>query len=145
MIAAGSFLEHANVFGNHYGTSRTQVEQRLAEGKHVILEIDWQGARQVRASWPDSASIFILPPSRGELERRLRSRATDADDVIARRLKDAAVEISHCEEFDYTVINDQFSDALQSLQRILRGKGEQFRTDRPEIKPLLRSLLAPGG
>ncbi|HEX6928575.1 MAG TPA: guanylate kinase [Gammaproteobacteria bacterium] len=142
MAAAGEFLEHARVFDNYYGTSREQVEDRLAAGKHVILEIDWQGAAQVRSSWPGCESIFILPPSRSELERRLRGRGTDSDEIIARRLRDAVAEMSHWEEFDYVVINDDFSTALDQLRHILRGKGGQSRADRAEVRPLVRALLA---
>ncbi|HEX7046157.1 MAG TPA: guanylate kinase [Gammaproteobacteria bacterium] len=142
MIAAGKFIEHARVFDNYYGTAREQVEERLAAGKHVILEIDWQGAAQVRAAWPDCESVFILPPSRAELERRLRGRGTDADEVIARRLRDAVEDMSHWNEFRYVVINDDFSAALDQLRHILRGKGGQSRSDRAEVRPLLRSLLA---
>ena len=142
MIAAGKFLEYAQVFDNYYGTAREQVEERLAAGRHVILEIDWQGAKQVREAWPGCESIFILPPSRAELERRLRGRGTDADEVIARRLRDAVDEMSHWNEFRYVVINDEFSTALNQLKGILRGKGEQNRADRAELGPLVRSLLA---
>ncbi|HEX6929993.1 MAG TPA: guanylate kinase, partial [Gammaproteobacteria bacterium] len=124
MIGAGEFLEYAQVFDNYYGTSRAQVEEKLAGGRHVILEIDWQGARQVRAAWPACESIFILPPSRGELERRLRDRGTDSDEVIARRLRDAVADMSHWEEFRYAVVNDEFAAALDQLKRIVKGKGE---------------------
>ena len=144
MVAAGEFLEHAQVFDNYYGTSRRQVEEKLHAGQHVILEIDWQGAAQVRAAWPDCESIFILPPSRPELERRLRGRGTDSEEVIARRLRDAVEEMSHWNEFRYVVINDQFSAALGQLRHILRGRGEQSRADRSELRPLIRSLLAQG-
>ena len=142
MIEAGEFLEHARVFDNFYGTSREQIERKLAAGKHVILEIDWQGAQQVREAWPEAVSIFILPPSRAELERRLRTRATDTDEVIERRLRDAVDEMSHWDEFEFVVVNDKFSHALKELQRILRGKGEQSRVGRAELQPLIRSLLA---
>jgi len=142
MVAAGEFLEHARVFDNYYGTSREQVEKKLREGRHVILEIDWQGAQQVRAAWPHCESIFILPPSRAELERRLRGRGTDSDEVIARRLSDAVAEMSHWNEFRYVVINDEFAAALGQLKRILRSKGEQNHADRAELRPLIRSLLA---
>lgn len=142
MVAAGAFLEHARVFDNYYGTSREQVETKLGEGLHVILEIDWQGAQQVRAAWPECESIFILPPSRPELERRLRGRGTDSDAVIARRLRDAVEDMSHWNEFRYVVINDEFHAALGQLKRILRGKGEQNASDRSELRPQIRSLLA---
>lgn len=142
MIAAGRFLEYAQVFDNYYGTAREQVEEKLGQGKHVILEIDWQGAAQVRTAWPECESIFVLPPSRSELERRLRGRGTDTDEVIARRLRDAVAEMSHWEEFRYVVINDDFAAALDQLKRILRGKGEQNLADRTEVRPLVRALLA---
>lgn len=144
MVEAGEFLESARVFDNQYGTARSQVEAKLAAGRHVILEIDWQGAQQVRGAWPDCESVFILPPSRAELERRLRGRGTDSDEVIARRLRDAVAEMSHWEEFRYVVINDDFSAALGQLKAILRGRGEPSRSDRPELRPLVRALLAQG-
>ncbi|NGX17454.1 guanylate kinase [Wenzhouxiangella sp. XN24] len=142
MIAAGAFLEHARVFDHFYGTSRAQVESLLGEGYGVVLEIDWQGARQVRAAMPDSVGIFILPPSRAELERRLRSRGTDSEDVIRRRLADAATDISHWSEFRYAVVNDEFPAALQALLDIVGGKGEASRADRPELAPLAEALQA---
>jgi guanylate kinase len=144
MAAERRFLEHAQVFDNHYGTSREQVEKRLAEGRHVILEIDWQGARQVREAWPGCESIFILPPSRAELERRLRGRGTDSDEVIARRLRDAVEDMSHWNEFRYVVVNDDFAAALNQLLRIFRGDTAAVRAERPELAPLVRSLLMPG-
>ncbi len=140
--AAGAFLESAQVFDNYYGTGRDQVGALLASGRDVLLEIDWQGARQVRAAQPDCISIFILPPSRAELERRLRSRLTDSDEVIARRLRDAASDMSHCPEFDYAVVNDQFETALAQLQDIIGGRGAALRSDRPELAPLLAQLVA---
>ena len=109
MIEAGDFLEHARVFDNFYGTSRQQVERSLASGQSLILEIDWQGAAQIRQAMPECVSIFILPPSRQELERRLRGRGTDSDEVIARRLSDAASDMEHWTEFDYVIVNDAFS------------------------------------
>ena len=142
MIAADAFLEHAQVFDNYYGTSRAQVEGLLAEGHGVVLEIDWQGARQVRAAMPESVGIFILPPSRAELERRLRGRATDSEAVIRRRLADAAADMSHWSEFQYVVVNDDFATALQALSDIVRGQGIANRADRPELPPLVSALLA---
>src|SRR5690606_30034643 len=120
MVAAGEFLEHARVFGNLYGTSRTQVEEMLAAGTDVVLEIDWQGGRQVRQAMPDSISIFILPPSRDELERRLRSRNQDSDSVIAQRMQEAVNEMSRFREYDYLIVNDTFDDALTDLKAIVR-------------------------
>jgi guanylate kinase len=121
MVADGGFLEHATVFDNSYGTSRAQVEQSLAAGQDLILEIDWQGAAQIRAAMPECVSIFILPPSRDELERRLRGRGTDAEDVIRRRLHDAASDMEHWREFDYVVVNNDFEQALGELQEIIAG------------------------
>ncbi len=145
LVAAGAFLEHANVFDNHYGTGREQVAQQLAAGRSVLLEIDWQGARQVRQGMPDCVSVFILPPSRAALEQRLRSRRTDSDEVIARRLRDAATDMSHCPEFDYAVVNDHFETAVAELLSIVDGAGAagpQLAANRPEIKRLLASLVA---
>ena len=122
--ARGELLESALVFDNHYGTSRSQVEDHLANGNHVILEIDWQGAQQVRRSKPDCVTIFILPPSRDELERRLRDRKTDDDTVIERRLDDAFGDMSHWEEFDYVIINDDLHLAVSELESVLEGNGE---------------------
>jgi len=131
------------VFDNFYGTGRAQVQALLAAGRNVLLEIDWQGARQVRTALPGCVSIFILPPSRPELEQRLRSRGTDSDEVIARRLADAATDMSHCTEFDFAVVNDRFEDALAALQAIIAGRGDAFRAGRPALAPLLASLTAP--
>ena len=142
MIADGAFLEHARVFDHFYGTSRAQVESLLGDGFGVVLEIDWQGARQVRAAMPDSVGIFILPPSRTELERRLRSRGTDSEAVIRRRLADAATDISHWSEFDYVVVNDEFPAALQALLDIVGGEGAASRADRPELAELAEALQA---
>jgi guanylate kinase len=142
MIADGAFLEHARVFDNYYGTARAQVASLLAEGRGVVLEIDWQGARQVRAAMPESVGIFILPPSRAELERRLRGRGTDSETVIRRRLADAATDMSHWSDFQFVVVNDDFSTALQALSDIVRGRGEDSRADRPELAPVVAALLA---
>jgi guanylate kinase len=130
------------VFDNFYGTGREQVEQKLAAGLDVVLEIDWQGARQVRAAAPDCVSIFILPPSRDALRQRLIGRKTDSPEVIARRLADAALDMSHCPEFDFAVINDQFDQALGQLDQILDGQGDALAASRPEIRALLPKLLA---
>ncbi len=117
-IADQDFLEHAKVFDNFYGTSRTTVEEQLKKGKDVILEIDWQGAQQVRAVMPKAISIFILPPSLSELKNRLKGRGTDSEEVIARRMADAQSEISHYHEFDYIIINNVFDIALHELHSI---------------------------
>lgn len=140
-IDSGDFLEHAEVFGNFYGTSRTTVQEMLSQGVDVILEIDWQGAAQVRQQIPEAVSIFILPPSREELERRLRGRGTDADEVIARRLGEAVTEMGHYAEFDYLVFNDDFDTALSELRTIvlarrLRG-AVQVTARKAQIEELL--------
>jgi len=142
MVAAGDFLEHAKVFDNYYGTSKRQVQDILDGGENVILEIDWQGAQQVRASMPECESIFILPPSREELERRLRGRGTDSDEVIARRLRDSVSDMTHWNEFEYVVVNDDFQRALRDLANIVHGQGHSLRRGRAELVPLMQSLLA---
>jgi guanylate kinase len=137
----GEFLEHAQVFDNYYGTGRKPVEQQLATGRNVILEIDWQGARLVRAAMPECQSIFILPPSRLALEERLRNRKTDSDEVIARRLRDAVTDMSHWSEFDYVVVNDDFERAVNDLSRIVLGEGEDLQSARKSLRPLLAELV----
>jgi len=122
--SADALLESAEVFDNCYGTSRQQVEEHLAAGNNVILEIDWQGAQQVREAMPDCITVFILPPSREELERRLRSRGTDSDEVIERRLRDSLSDMSHWNEFDYVIFNDDLDDALADLINVLDGQGQ---------------------
>lgn len=142
LVARGEFLEHARVFDNYYGTARAFVEQQLAAGHGVVLEIDWQGARQVRARMPECVSIFILPPSRHALTERLARRATDTAQVIARRLADSVADMSHYREFGYVVVNDDFAAAVAELRRIVAGQGEDLRADRPALRPLLTELLA---
>jgi len=141
-VGRGEFLEHAQVFDNYYGTGREPVEKQLAESRDVILEIDWQGARQVRNAMPECATVFILPPSRRALEERLRNRRTDSDDVIARRLRDAVGDMSHSSEFDYVVVNDDFDRAVTDLGRIVEGRGEDLLSTRPALEPLLKDLLS---
>jgi guanylate kinase len=144
--AGGEFLEHARVFDNFYGTSRAFVEGRLRAGKDVVLEIDWQGAQQVRAHMPQCVSVFVLPPSRKALAERLARRATDTPEVIARRLADAAADMAHYREFDYVVVNDDFGQAVADLKRIIAGDGEELRSDRAPLAPLIAQLLAaPAG
>jgi len=142
MVSAGGFLEHAKVFDNYYGTPKKQVQDILDNGEHVILEIDWQGAQQIRKAMPECASIFILPPSQAELEKRLRGRGTDGDDVIARRLRDSVGDMTHWDEFDFVVINDNFDRALADLTAIVNGKGDNLSRDRPGLALLAKSLLA---
>ena len=141
MVAAGDFLEHARVFDNYYGTSKPQVESMLRDGENVLLEIDWQGAQQIRRAMPECQSIFILPPSREALEQRLRGRQTDNDEVIARRLRDSIADMSHWNEFEYVVVNDDFERASGELETIIAGLGDTLRRDRSELQTLLRRLL----
>ncbi len=121
MISRGEFLEWAEVHGNFYGTSKKWIADRLAEGHDVLLEIDWQGAQQVRKLFPAAIGIFILPPSMAELERRLTGRGTDAAEVIARRLAAAQAEMRHVGEFDYVIINNQLEEALADLLAVVRA------------------------
>jgi guanylate kinase len=141
LVRTGAFLEHARVFDNFYGTGAAQVRTQLAAGRDVLLEIDWQGAQQVRGAMPECVGIFILPPSRSALEQRLRERRTDSPETIARRLRDAVDDMSHYREFDYAIVNDRFDEALRELGAIIDGKGGELRADRPELAPLLRRLL----
>ena len=141
MIDAREFLEHAQVFDNYYGTSRAQVEQLLDQGQDVLLEIDWQGAQQIRRALPECRSIFVLPPSRAALEQRLRGRGTDSDEVIARRLRDSIADLSHWNEFDYIVINDDFGRATADLEAIVTGQGEHLRRESAGLQALIAKLL----
>jgi guanylate kinase len=143
MIARGDFLEHAEVYDNAYGTSLRSVEEAMRAGELLLLEIDWQGARQVRARLPAARTIFVLPPARAALEARLRSRSTDSEAVIARRLQDAAHDIAHWNEFDYVVINDRFDAAVDDLVAIVGERGGRLRAERPEVLRLTKELLAP--
>jgi guanylate kinase len=120
MLERGEFLESAEVHGHRYGTSQKSIEQTRASGRDLVLEIDWQGAEQVRRLHPDAIGIFILPPSMSELERRLRARAQDSEPVIQRRLHNAAEEMTHAVEFKYAIINKDFDEALQDLKAIVR-------------------------
>jgi len=144
MVEAGEFIEHARVFDNCYGTARQQVEQSLAAGQNLLLEIDWQGARQIRSAMPEAVTVFILPPSRAELERRLRGRGTDSEEVIQRRLRDAAGDMTHWPEFDYVVVNDDFGVALAELGDIVAGRGDATRRDRPGLAELADELTEAG-
>ena len=134
LLAAGALLEFAEVFDNHYGTGRAQVEAHLEQGHNVILEIDWQGARQVREAMPECVTIFILPPSLDELVRRLRDRRTDSGAVIDRRLRDAVSDMAHWDEFDYLVINDDLEQAVADLEAVLAGRGEALATHNPALR-----------
>ena len=141
MIAAGEFLEHASVFDNLYGTGRAQVERALAAGRDLLVEIDWQGAQQLRTRLPEAIDVFILPPSREALEARLRARQTDDPAVIARRLRDSVTELSHWREFRYVIINDSFEDALADLERIVHGEGAALGRDRPGLAAFVDDLI----
>jgi guanylate kinase len=141
MVERREFLEHARVFDNHYGTSKRQVDEFLAAGQDLILEIDWQGAQQIRRAMPECISIFILPPSRAELEKRLRGRGTDAEDVIQRRLRDAASDMTHWREFDHVIVNDEFETALGHLLAIVAGQARPADLNR--VDALTRDLTAP--
>jgi guanylate kinase len=141
MIDNGEFLEHAVVFDHRYGTATATLESALQSGERLILEIDWQGAAQVRARLPEAQSIFILPPSRRALEDRLRQRSTDSDAVIRRRLQDSVRDLAHWTDFDYVVVNDQFDQAVTELQAIIAGRGEELRAGRPAIARLAQELL----
>jgi guanylate kinase len=142
MIDAGEFLEYASVFDNLYGTSQAAVETALAAGRDLLLEIDWQGARQVRERLPEAIDVFILPPSRAALEERLRGRGTDSAEVIARRLADSVTELSHWSEFRYVVVNDRFEEALADLERIVAGEGTPLARGRPGLAAFAARLLA---
>jgi len=142
MIEQGDFFEYARVFDNYYGTSRRAVTAMLAAGQDVILEIDWQGARQARQQLPDAVSVFILPPSREELERRLASRGTDEHAVIARRMRDAVEEMSHHDEYDYLVVNDDFTTALREMQSLVIARRLTCERVSEHHAPLLAALLS---
>jgi guanylate kinase len=140
-LADGRFLEHARVFDNYYGTDRQWVERKLADHVNVLLEIDWQGARQVRLAMPESFGIFLLPPSRAELERRLRRRGTDSDAIIAQRLRAAKQEMSHWNEYDAIVVNDNFDHARKVLDDLVHDPAPMTRADRNHLRPLIDELL----
>lgn len=131
MINANALIEHAEVFGNYYGTSQNWIESMLAQGKDILLEIDWQGAQQVRKLLPEAIGIFILPPSLMALESRLRGRGKDSEEVIVRRLAAAREEISHVDEFDYVIINDHFEEAMRDMVSIVRA--ERLKLGRQSI------------
>ncbi len=141
-VEQGRFLEHAEVFGNLYGTSSDWVKQTLNGGEDVVLEIDWQGATQIRKQLPESVSIFILPPSLEVLAERLRGRDTDGEDVIQRRLDGAQEEMSHYGEFDYLIVNDDFNRALYELEAIVEARRLDTRRQSVRLEPVLENLLA---
>jgi len=142
MVSNGEFLEDAKVFDNFYGTSQASVQQQLDQGLKVILEIDWQGAEQVRDRIQDTISVFILPPSKTELENRLRTRRQDDDEVIARRLREARSEISHYDEFSYVVLNDDFDSALQELVELFANSDSYQPLSKEKVQRLTTDLLS---
>ncbi len=141
-LERNEFLEHAEVFGNLYGTSQRWLEQTLAEGYDLILEIDWQGAQQVRRLMPQAKSIFILPPSQEALRQRLNNRGQDSDEIIEKRMREAVSEMSHYVEYDYLVINDDFAHALIDLQSIFRANQLKQQAQQQRHARLLSELLA---
>ena len=141
LIDRKAFLEYASVFDYHYGTSREAVEQQLAAGFDVILDIDWQGARQIRNSFPSSRSIFVIPPSLDVLRQRLIGRGQDSDTVIQRRMRDAQAEISHWDEFDFLIINKKFDEALGELHSIIRSGKLRQPFDQKQYGEILAELL----
>ncbi len=143
MIAGNEFLEYAQVYDNYYGTGLAAVQTALAQGQLLLLEIDWQGARQVRSRLPAARSIFILPPTRRALEERLKARSTDSALVIERRLRDAAHDLTHWSEFDYVVINDKFEQAVADLQEIVHERGAALAATRPQLAHFAEGLLHP--
>lgn len=142
MLERDEFLEHAEVFGNLYGTSQRWVERTLAEGFDLILEIDWQGAQQVRRLMPHAQSIFILPPSQEALRHRLNNRGQDSEEIIEQRMREAVSEMSHYVEYDYVVINDQFSHALEDLKAIFRARQLHQGVQQCRHAGLLERLLS---
>jgi guanylate kinase len=141
MVSNDAFLEYACVFDNWYGTGREHVDQLLRSGTSVVLEIDWQGARQVRERAPGSRSIFILPPSVAELERRLRGRRTDSEAVIERRLKDALSDMTHWGEFEHVIVNDDFDAALERLAAVIAGREHGARTGLPAVRAAAEAIV----
>lgn len=142
LVAEGDFLEHAKVFDNYYGTSRVWLEQRLMTGQDVILEIDWQGAQQVREIMPEALSIFILPPSKTALRSRLEGRGQDSEDIIARRMSEAESESSHYNEYNYLIVNDDFEQARQELCAIFTANRLEASRQTIKYKEVLAGLLS---
>ena len=142
MIEAGAFLEHARVFDNHYGTARLTVEAGLKGGQDILLEIDWQGARQVRSLMPECVSIFVLPPSLETLGKRLEGRGQDGPETISRRMRDARSEMSHYGEYDYLVVNDDFGEALSELRDIVLAQRLKTARQAARYRSLIKELLA---
>ena len=145
MVAAGDFFEHARVHGDWKGTARQSVEPQLAAGKDVLLEIDWQGARQVRLQVPEAVSVFILPPSTAALEQRMRNRGQDSEDTIARRLAAAREEMSHHDEFDFLVVNEDFDTAVEEMCAVFAASRLRREAQQQRHAGLIEALLAGPG
>lgn len=145
LLGQGGFLEQAQVFDNYYGTAEAAVQSQLSEGQDLVLEIDWQGARQVRKRFPDAISIFIAPPSIEALEQRLGGRGQDDEHIIQRRMRDAVQELSHYPEYDYLVMNDNFELALSELESIVRAERLRMKRNAAAHAQALRGMLSPGG
>ena len=143
LIAENAFFEWAEVFGNYYGTSRLSIEQSLAKGIDILLDIDWQGARQVREAMPNAKGIFILPPSRTELESRLNKRGQDSAEIIAQRMQKAQSEMSHYNEYDYLIVNDDFEVAAQELSAILLALRSEQEKQAVKYSQTIQELLCP--
>ena len=141
MVADAAFLEHARVFDNYYGTAEASVREQLAAGRDVVLEIDWQGARQVRRHFPDAVSIFVVPPTVDALRARLTGRGQDSDAVVERRMRDARNEMSHYVEYDYLVVNDDFDDALATLRAIVTAARQRTPLQAARIAAALGRML----
>ena len=141
MVAAGDFFEHALVHGDYKGTARQSVEPQLAAGQDVLLEIDWQGARQVKRLVPEALGVFILPPSREALESRMRSRGQDSEETIARRLAAAREEMSHYDEFDYVIVNEDFETAVGEMQAIFVASRQRRHVQQQRHAALIAALL----
>ena len=144
MIEAGDFFEHASVHGDWKGTARQSVEPQLAAGRDVLLEIDWQGARQVRAAVPDAVGVFILPPSRAALDQRMRKRGQDSEEVMARRLAAAREEMSHYAEFDYVIVNEVFDTAVDEMCAVFTASRLRLARQQERQRELIRALTDPG-
>ncbi len=141
-IENGEFFEWAEVFGNYYGTSRVTIEKTLEQGIDIFLDIDWQGARQIKEKMPEARGVFILPPSREELERRLNSRGQDSEAVISKRMAEAQAEMSHYDEYDYLIINDDFATALEDLHAIVRAERLASTKQAAKNNVIMKDLLA---
>jgi guanylate kinase len=144
LVAQDAFLEYAEVFDFHYGSGRQTVEQQLAAGNDVVLDIDWQGARQIRQAFPACCSIFIIPPSLAVLRQRLTKRGQDSESVIQRRMRDAQAEISHWNEFDFLIVNDDFDQALSDLHSIVRSGKLNRPLKAHQSREILAELLGTG-